>query len=143
MEKRKKVSMNKLIIEQLYFKIWNQGEFDLIKEIVSESYTIFDDPGDVWQGQCLNHEEYEKRVLYTRAAFPDIKFELFEMISEKELVAVRWKATGTQLGDLQGLPVTGKKLNFLGQTFYQIKSGQLSGHWQMMDRLGFYQQLNP
>lgn len=133
-------TMSKLTVENLYFKIWNKGEFNLLKDIVAESYTIFDDPGDAWEGKSLNHEEYEKRVMYTRAAFPNIQFELFELISENEFVAVRWKATGTHLGDLHGLPATGKKLSFSGQTFYKIKEGRVCGHWQMMDRLGFYQQ---
>lgn len=64
-----------------------------------------------------------------------------QMIHEHDRVAVIWKASGTHVGDLNGLPATGKKLGFSGQTFYLIEKGKAAGHWQTIDRLGFIQQL--
>jgi predicted ester cyclase len=48
---------------------------------------------------------------------------------------------GTHSGDLRGLPATGKRLRFAGQTIYEMKDGQVAGHWQVVDRLGFVEQL--
>jgi predicted ester cyclase len=64
-----------------------------------------------------------------------------QLIHERDRVAVIWKASGTHLGDPRGLPVTGKRLSFSGQTFYLIENGKAAGHWQTIDRLGFIQQL--
>lgn len=133
--------MTKYLIENLYFEIWNKGNFDLLPSIVHENYIIHSDPGDLWEGKGLNYDEYKERVLYSRMAFPDLEFELHDIIHEGKLFAVRWSAKGTQLGDLNQLPATGKVLAFNGQTFYETKNERVSGHWQMIDRLGFFQQL--
>ena len=133
--------MEKKLIADLHEIIWSHGNLDAIDTLVAESYTIFSDPGDAWEGQTLNRETYRKRVLYSRKAMPDLTFKINTIIHENNLVAVIWQASGTQLGDLDGLPATGKKLIFSGQTTYIIKDGLVAGHWQVVDRLGFYQQL--
>ena len=129
------------IIESLYTEIWNHGNLDQIEVIIHPSYTIHRDSGDQWEKQTLDHSEYEKRLQYTRNAFPDINFVVERTVREGSLISVLWSATGTQLGELQGLPITGKKLSFHGQTIYELTERRLSGHWQVMDRLGFFQQL--
>jgi predicted ester cyclase len=84
---------------------------------------------------------YRNRLLYSRQAFPDLVFDIMQMIHEHDRVAVIWKDSGTHGGNLNGLPATGKKLDFSGQTFYLIEKGKAAGHWQTIDRLGFNQQL--
>jgi len=133
--------MEKKLITNLHEIIWNQGTLAAVDTIVSEAYTIFKDAGDAWEGLTLDRDTYRKRVLYSRNAFPDLIFKIETMVHEKDLVAVIWKAKGTHLGNLTGLPATGKKLSFEGQTVYKIVDGLVAGHWQTVDRLGFIQQL--
>lgn len=132
--------MKKQIIENLY-KAWNQDDPRLFDELISESYTIFSDPGDNWEGQTLNKDAYKIRVQYSRKTFPDLVFSISQLIHEQDRVAVIWSAEGTHLGDLPGIPATKKRLTFSGQTVYSIRDGKVSGHWQTIDRLGFYQLL--
>lgn len=132
--------MGKTLIKNLY-DTWSQDDLSSIDALIAENYTIFSDPGDAWEEQTLNREAYRTRLLYSRKAFPDLVFEVVRSIQENDLVAVVWRACGTHLGDLQGLPATGKKLSFSGQTMYLIKDGKVAGHWQTVDRLGFIQQL--
>jgi len=133
--------MNKSLIENLYYEVWNKGNFKILRNIITNNYVIQSDPGDSWEGKTLNRIEYEQRVLYTRTAFPDIKFELHQLVHEEIFIAVRWSANGTQRGSLKGIPATNNKLHFNGQTFYEMEEGLLSGHWQVIDRLGFIEQL--
>jgi steroid delta-isomerase-like uncharacterized protein len=128
--------MEKQLVADLY-KVWSQDDLSQLGSLVSENYTIFSDPGD---GKTLKLEEYHTRLMYSRKAFPDLFFEISHLISEEQLVDVVWKATGTHRGDLPGLPATGKKLTFAGQTMYLIKNKKFAGHWQTIDRLDFIQQ---
>jgi predicted ester cyclase len=130
----------KEIIEKLYNLIWNKEILEAVESLVAPAYTIHSDPGDAWDGQTLNKESYCQRVLYSRKAFPDLIFTLEKIIAENNLVAVMWSAQGTHQGDLRGLVATGKRVAFNGQTFYEIKNGLVSGHWQTIDRLGFINQ---
>jgi steroid delta-isomerase-like uncharacterized protein len=131
------------LVAELYERIWSRGEYDAIERLVAPRYTIHRDPGDAWEGQTLDRDEYRERVGYSRTAFPDLVFTLHELVGAGERVSVRWSAVGTQLGDLDGLPATGKKLSFEGQTIYELRGGRIAGHWQVVDRLGFIQQLRP
>lgn len=129
------------LVRELYDVIWTAGELSAVERLVAAEYTIHSDPGDAWEGQALDREAYKKRVLYSRTAFPDLCFTLHDIIPMEHRVAVRWSAAGTQTGDLIGLPATGKRLQFAGQTIYEIVENQVAGHWQVIDRLGFIQQL--
>jgi predicted ester cyclase len=80
-------------------------------------------------------------VRYSRTGFPDLAFTIHDLIATEHRVCVRWSAEGTHAGDLVGLPATGKRLRFTGLTIYDIAGEQVGGHWQVVDRLGFMQQL--
>ena len=128
------------LIRRLY-ETWSQDDLTSLDSLIAERYTVFSDPGDAWEGQTLDLGTYRNRLLYSRQAFPDLVFDIMQLIHERDRVAVIWKASGTHLGDLRGLPATGKKLGFSRQTFYLIKKGKAAGHWQTIDRLGLIQQL--
>ncbi|HKQ30958.1 MAG TPA: ester cyclase [Burkholderiales bacterium] len=134
--------MGKKLITDLY-RLWSQDDVSAISSLVAEQYTIFSDPGDAWEGKTLTRDEYRNRFLYSRKAFPDLVFETGQFVHDGGHVAVAWNASGTHLGDLEGLPATGKKLSFSGQTIYLVLDGLVAGHWQTIDRLGFIQQLRP
>lgn len=129
------------IITDLYHRVWNQGDYPAIESLVAPRYVIHSDPGDSWEGKHLDRAGYEERVRYSRTAFPDLVFAVHDVVEAGARVAVRWSAEGTHLGDLHGLSATGKRLGFAGQTIYELEAGQVAGHWQVVDRLGFIQQL--
>ena len=129
------------IVRELHDVVWSAGELSAVDRLVAPRYVIHSDPGDPWEGQTLDRAAYRERVSYSRAAFPDLVFTLHDVIATARRVCVRWGAEGTHAGDLPGLPATGKRLRFAGQTIYDLAGGQVAGHWQVIDRLGFIQQL--
>ena len=128
------------LIRRLY-ETWSQDDLTSLDLLIAERYTVFSDPGDAWEGQTLDRGTYRDRLLHTRRAFPDVVFKISQLIEDGDRVAVIWEATGTHLGDLRGLPATGKRLSFSGQTFFLIENGKAAGHWQTIDRLGFIQRV--
>jgi steroid delta-isomerase-like uncharacterized protein len=132
---------NEELVRELYDAVWTRGELDAIPRLVAPKYVVHSDPGDAWDGRTLDPSAYRKRVEYSRGAFPDLAFTVDELVAAGERVAVRWSATGTHHGDLRGFPRTGRRLAFSGQTFYEVKDGRIRGHWQVVDRLGFAEQL--
>lgn len=60
-------------------------------------------------------------------AFPDQHSELQEMVAEGDRLVVRWRMTGTHLGELAGptmtVPPTGKRLDIWGMSMYRIEEG--------------------
>jgi steroid delta-isomerase-like uncharacterized protein len=139
---RESLSPSERSVVELY-DAWSRGEYTAIERLLAPRYTIHSDPGDAWEGQSLDHDTYRTRMEYSRRAFPDLTFVVHDVVSGADRVAVRWSASGTQTGALRDVPATGKRLTFAGQTFYEVRDGRVAGHWQVIDRLGFVQQLRP
>jgi len=58
------------------------------------------------------------------------------------VVFATWRWVGTHTGTLSGFPPTGRPLRMTGATVYSFDTDdRLSGHWQVIDRLGVFQQL--
>ena len=75
------------------------------------------------------------------AAFPDLHFTFDDFIAEGDKVVVRWTSSGTQQGELMGIPPTGKKFTATGIEIYRFEGGKIVEHWLESDMLGLLQQL--
>lgn len=54
------------------------------------------------------------------AAFPDFRLERVELVIDGDRHADRWILTGTHLGDLYGIPPTGRAVRIEGATFTRV-----------------------
>ena len=64
-----------------------------------------------------------------------------EMIAEKDRVVVRWSSRGTHLGEVHGLPPTGREVTNSGVNIFRIEAGKIAEVWDIFDRLWLWQQL--
>jgi steroid delta-isomerase-like uncharacterized protein len=74
-------------------------------------------------------------------AFPDWHGTVDEIIVEGNRVANRWTGHGTHLGDLMGVPATGKPVTISGITVFHIGGGKVVEEWTQADLLGLMQQI--
>lgn len=75
------------------------------------------------------------------SAFPDIKWNIEEMITSGNAVMVRWTVTATHEGEYLGLPPTGNKCESGGVWITHIKEGKLVEVREEVDVLGWMEQL--
>lgn len=132
---------NKTTVEKLLNEVWSKGNLEIVDQLIAPQYAIQHDPGDQWEGKTLDLATFKERVKQSRLVFPDQKFFVDDILSEDNKVAVSWHFTGTQKGNIPGLPITNKKVTVSGLTIYYFANGKITGHWQVVDRLGFLQQL--
>ncbi|HKB41824.1 MAG TPA: ester cyclase, partial [Gemmataceae bacterium] len=65
-----------------------------------------------------------------------------EMIADKGRVVATWLWSARHTGDFPGFPATGRPITTSGATVYYFNDrGRITGHWQVADKLGIYQQL--
>ncbi len=76
-----------------------------------------------------------------RQAFPDLKMNVDLIVAEKDLVAVRWTATGTNTGTGNGIPATGKSVKATGQATFRFVDGRIAEEWATGDTIGIMRQL--
>jgi steroid delta-isomerase-like uncharacterized protein len=133
--------MKQEILKKFIQKVWNEGDISAIPEYIAESYTVMHDPGDPWEGQELDVAGFQDRVSVSRAPVPDQVFEIQSTYENDNSVCITWLWNGTHLGEIAGIPATGKKLNMSGATVYYFRNDKIIGHWQVADRLSIFQQL--
>jgi predicted ester cyclase len=121
--------------------VWNEGNIDASDKYIAPSYTIHHDPGDPWDKQTLTLAQYKDRVRISRAPFPDQCFTVQELFVDGNTLIATWTWAGTHNGVLPGSPASGKHITMSGITVYYFDSEHFTGHWQVVDRLGVYQQL--
>lgn len=133
----------KPILEAFIQDVWNRGDASCVGRYVAPAYTIHHDPGDPWEGQVLCHEGYCRRLIQSRAPFPDQTFDIRDLCEDGNRVVMSWLWQATHREDIPGFPATGKSILMSGATTYFFDAdARLTGHWQVTDRLGVWRQLH-
>jgi steroid delta-isomerase-like uncharacterized protein len=76
------------------------------------------------------------------AAFPDLHFEVEDILESGDKVVGRFRATGTHEEDFLGVPPTGKSIDVQGIDIIRFADDGLAlEHWGVFDALKMLQQL--
>jgi steroid delta-isomerase-like uncharacterized protein len=129
---------NKTVVRRVIDEIVNQGNVDLISELVSPQYSYFEPT----VGSLRGHEGYNQIVAIYRTAFPDMTLTIDEQIAEGDKVVTRFTAEGTHHGELLGVAPTGKHVSVQGVVISRIEDGQIVEDFETFDVHGMLRQLD-
>ncbi|WP_222913390.1 ester cyclase [Natrinema sp. SYSU A 869] len=130
------VEENERLVREHFDRVWNQGEFDT--DFLADEYRV--------QTRLGTHEdhtlgEFQDLVASARAAVPDLHKEIDETIATDEKVVVRYTMTGTQEGELKGIPPTGEEVEVAGVAIYRLEDGLIAEEWIIANFLRAFKQL--
>jgi predicted ester cyclase len=74
-------------------------------------------------------------------AFPDFHLTIEDQLVQGDLVAFRWRATGTHTGPLGPAPATGKRVAIDGLIVDRVVGGKVQERWEQFDQPLMLQQL--
>lgn len=123
---------------ELLLEFWNTGNTSLVGQVYTDDSQRFDPNGPE---PLRGPDQVGKYVLETRAAFPDFRIEVVQLITDGDSVVLCWRCTGTHKGDFQGIPPTGKTVIVEGVSVGLVKDGRVSQERVFFDRLNLLQQL--
>lgn len=128
---------NRAAIRRAYEELWNERNVDVVDELVAEDFLNHAAPPERQRGR----QSLKDVVRMFESAFPDFRYEVEDVISEGEKVAVRDVFTGTHRGDFVGIPATGNRVTMEAIHIYRFSreywpSAELRG-----DDLGMMRQL--
>lgn len=132
---------NESILRDFMQKVWNEKDLESIPKFLASEYKIYLDNQDPWEGKTLTIEEFIKRLDDSFIPFPDIHFDIQQLIADGDSVAITWVMTGTNLGKIGNMPPTNKPIKTNGMTIYYFNNGKISGHSQVFDRTTVMKQL--
>src|SRR5437016_237718 len=129
------------ILQAFLDEVWSRGDVEACDLYLADAYLIAHDPGDPGDGQTLSLDGFKDRVRRSRAPCPDQAFHVQAMVEGADCVVATWLWTATHQGELAGFAPTGRPLSMSGITLYRFDGDRICGHWQVVDRLGVFQQL--
>ena len=71
----------------------------------------------------------------------DGHWQIEDIFSSADKVTVRWTGSGTHVGEVNGVPATGKPIRVDAITIHRMAGGKIAETWEVWDTLGFLQQL--
>jgi predicted ester cyclase len=74
-------------------------------------------------------------------AFSELRYEVLELISERDVVAARTVMHGVHTGPIRTLAPTGKRFAMSQSHWFRAVDGRLAEHWATRDDLGFLHQV--
>lgn len=127
----------KKIASDFFEQIWNQGDESAIDRFIAED-AAGNDPQF-----GIGRESFRKQWRGWRAAFPDVNFEIQELIadSETDTVVTRWVLTGTHLGEFWGAPASGNRINVDGVSIDRVKDGMVVSGFDAWDSIVLRKQI--
>lgn len=117
-------------------KGWNEKNWEKIKALHTDDWIDHNMP----EGMNDLTGFHNVFILYT-TAFPDLQFKPINVISDGKNVSSQYEITGTQTGDLMGIPPTGREVKFRGITQLVMEDGKCAEAWTVLDQLTMMQQL--
>ena len=127
---------NKALVRRFVEEFWNEGNMSAADELMAPEAQIHLPTGEV-----VNPHEAKSFAATWRESFPDWHSTFEELIAEEDRVAERWTGRGTHLGELQGIPPTGKRVEGQGSVFYRIVDGKIVEFRGQLDMMALMQQL--
>ena len=118
-----------------YQALFNAHDVDAMDEVVALDYKQHVPV----LAQGLEGAKAAARALYR--IFPDIHAEIQHLVADDDLVAVRFKLSGTHAGPFLGFEPTHKKLHFTATDWWRVADGKVTEHWDNLDIFDVYEQL--
>lgn len=85
-----------------------------------------------------NYADHVREML---DAYGTFQLEVQELLSQEDRVYVRWKQTGTHIGEVDGFSPTGKPIIEIASAVYRVENEKIVEYWIQIDREGIRAQL--
>jgi steroid delta-isomerase-like uncharacterized protein len=127
---------NKALVRRMFEEGMNANNPSVFDEVIGASYVNHDMPAPT-----PGPEGFKQVIGAFRAAFPDMRAAVEDMVAEGDRVVSRGHFTGTHRGAFMGLPATGKQVRVAYIDVWRVEDGKLVENWVRLDMLGMMQQL--
>jgi predicted ester cyclase len=133
------VAENRKLIETYFYRVWNQGELDLLDTIIHDRYTnhspggaTIPPPGPAGLIPIIES---------MRKGFPDLHYEIQDLVITEDRIVARVLMTATLLGELWGMQPNGRSFEVSQVNIEYVEDGKIVEHWRLTDELSMMKQL--
>lgn len=113
-----------------------KGDFSGLDRIYAPGFAVHSG------GKSFTLDDDNESGKALRAAAPDMKVSVERMAGEGDMVAVHWRAVGTNTAASAGMPGNGKPFDVEGMTFFRFEQGRIIEEWSVTDWMALMKQLS-
>ncbi len=134
-EENKAIARRFVEVLQEFFRT---GDADLMDSVLADNVVQYIS-GLSPEAESL--EGFKQLLPALPQAFPDVLFEVEDLVAEGDKVAFRLIWTATHQGEFFGIPPTGTRARVTEMHIFRIADGKIVERWGEWDALGLMQQL--
>ncbi len=131
------IEENKAVVRRFFEELLSRDDIAVADELLSPGFRFYfagsPDP--------MNLESYKEFLVARRAAFPNRRFVVEDMIAEGDKVSVRFTMRGTHKGEFRGIAPSGKEVTMTGIDTIRLSDGKMVEDRVEVDQLGMMRQL--
>jgi steroid delta-isomerase-like uncharacterized protein len=132
----------KHIIQTFVEELWNARRLEVADQIFSEDCVTHQlRSGFVVEAAHRGPKEIKEHVSGWLMSFPDLHFNIEQMIADSDRVVSHLVMEGTHQGTWIGISPTGKRIQIRMITIHRIAKGKIAEDWVLVETLGLFQQL--
>lgn len=126
------------LVRQLFDGAWSEGRTSDLPQAIGEM--VFHYAG---ADRRMTGQQLADLIDRWREGFPDLRFEIRDLVAQDDRIATRCRLTGTHRGEWRGRPPTGQPMDIDVMMFFRFEDDRLVEVWEVDDALRREQQLAP
>lgn len=124
------------VVRRFYEDMCTGRKLDLAEELFASDHVMHDPQVPSERGP---RGMADMVSVYQQGA--DGRWTVEEIFSAGDRVVVRWTGSGSHIGELNGVPATGKPIRVDAITIHRMADGKIAETWEVWDTLGLLQQI--
>lgn len=118
-------AQNKAIVRRWVDEVWNQGRLEAIDELAAPDFVMH----YFAMNSDIDLAVYKQLFALFSTAFADVNMEIEDLLVEGDKVTARVLQQATHVGELMGVPPSGKRATQRTLAIYRVKDGKLAESW--------------
>ena len=132
------VEMNKASLRRFTGEIFNNGNLDILPELMTTNVVLHSAVGTDIQSL----DGIKQFCMSTKVAFPDWHEDIENLIAEGDMVVAKCAESGTFKHEFMGLAPTGKTYSVKGVLLVRYEGSKIAEIWSYYDMLSLCRQLD-
>jgi predicted ester cyclase len=126
---------NKALMRRFYEEVFNRGNLAILDELCASNFVDH----NPFPGQAPGIEGVKQSFTAMRAAFPDMRVTVEDMLAEGDKVATHISFHATHRGEFMGMAPSGNEASARISDILRFASGKAVERWAVEDMSGLFQ----
>lgn len=128
---------NQKVVEKLFVEGWNKKDLSNIREYIGDTVSFHLNNYHF----KTNLTELTQLINLWHNSFEDFKFEIINIISKDDIVAINLRYTGKHVAEFMGVKPKNKEISVSEMMFFRFENGKIVEAWELYDEKGMVFQM--